>query len=383
MKKFALNILPAPALFAALACVALPACRTPPGNAGGASKDAAAESALLDEQTRSISGHLASEAEAAGAEPAGGARPLRPGETIIVRAWLSDMATMLPGYPYEIQVPDSDPLFLPHFGPVVVVSRSIADLERELLERFNPTAFGTVSTNTAETLLYIMPGDVLTVQVWLKDNISMPQGYPLDVQVSGSGDVFIPLIGLLPAAGSTLKNFEDGLRDRFAKILDSAQVIVSRKGVSAAAPGSSAHRLSHVSITRKPEPATTGVGTTTVEIGRHFIMLGRVSRPGLYSLRPGLRVRDAIAMAGGLERYARHNIFLVRGEGPSPEVMRIDMGDIMSGRSLEQNMLMTVNDAIYVAPKTLWSIADFISLLLMPIMQFRDAVYLYDRFVEQ
>lgn len=356
------------------ACMAGCGTTTPRTDAGGALSE---EASLLNTQAQTITGQLAAP------EPVEDEnRPLVPRDVITIKAWLSDMATMLPGYPAEAEVPASGPVFLPHFGLVELIGRRPKELQEELKEKFNASVSGAAEPMpAAQDSGVITPGENLTLHLWLRDNISTAPGFPFTTQVADNGAMFVPHLGMLPAAGYTAEALQRQLAARFETLFPSAKVLVVRQR-AAAAPAIGAYKVSFVSVTRKPTSMAQGSGQPSVEVGRFVIVLGRVTRPGLYPLRPGLRVREAIAMAGGLERYAHRNIFLVRGEGPSPEVVRINMNDIMTGRSLEKNLLLAANDAIYVAPKELWNVAEFVSLLLMPIVQLRDAVYLYDRFTD-
>jgi hypothetical protein len=150
-------------------------------------------------------------------------------------------------------------------------------------------------------------GDKIVVQVWLKDKISQPSGYPLELEVPDSGEVFFPHIGLVPIEGRTSEIQEE--LACFTLILNDVQVIAAKRAVFL--PG--------------------GDPKQQVELGQHF--LGRGPHRPAWSLpaHACLRVRDAIALAGGPERYAKSSIFLVRGDATKPEVLRIDVSDIFEG----------------------------------------------------
>lgn len=207
-------------------------------------------------------------------------------------------------------------------------------------------------------------GDKIAVQVWLKDKISQLSGFPLELEITASAEVFLPHIGLVKLGGRTVQEVQSDLQNILGKILKDVTVIVLRKG----------------------ERTIGGIGpdgksSVSVELGKHFIVMGHINRPGLYPLEAGLRVRDAIAVAGGVEHYGHPRIYLVRGKREQPEVKRINLNDIFYGENLDDNVLLTSNDAIYVAPKMLYTIADFIQLLLSPVTSVRDTLWVYDRVV--
>jgi len=278
----------------------------------------------------------------------------------------------------EAQVPESGALFLPHFGLMIVAGKSATSLQTSLFNQHNeslsahPVAAPTTS---------IQPGQTLTIQVWLKNKISQLEGFPLTVKVADSGDIFVLQVGNLPVTGLSVPSLQARLATEFAKILNEPNVIVLRSSEATADPNMK-QALGCVIITRKGASVQmqSGDSKSMAEIGKHFIMLGHIGRPGLYPLTPGLQIRDAVALAGGFQRYANETLFLVRGEGSHPTVMRINVNAMLSGKNLEQNVTLMPKDAIYVAPKSLWKVADFISMLLLPVMQLRDAMFVYDRF---
>lgn len=202
-----------------------------------------------------------------------------------------------------------------------------------------------------------MVADKLSVQVWMNDKISQLSGFPFDAEVSDSGDVFLPHVGIVRVIGRSAEDIQRELQARFALLVRGASVIVllrRERGVVA-------------DVLAAPQTVP------------HFIVLGRVKKPGVFPLAPGLTLREGIAMASGFERYANGNIFLVRGSREHPEVLRVDLYDILKGSDLSRNMELTANDAIYVAPTFIWKVADFVSTLMMPVVSVRDAFWVYDR----
>lgn len=215
-----------------------------------------------------------------------------------------------------------------------------------------------IQKNTDQVVF--QPDDKIAVQVWLKDKVTQLSGYPLDLKIDESGEVFLPHVGLVTPVGKTAQTVRAELQTALSKTLNDVTVIVARKA----------------------EREIGGrEGKSAVEIGRHYIIMGFINRPGVYPLEHNLRVREAVAIAGGLAKYARANIYLVRGDREKPEVMRVNMNDIFFGDDLKGNVLLKPNDAIYVSSKSLYQIADFVQLLLSPITSVRDTLWVYDRLV--
>jgi polysaccharide export outer membrane protein len=103
------------------------------------------------------------------------------------------------------------------------------------------------------------PGDTVTIRVY--DQPQLTGDYPVD----DSGNIDIPLLGLITAAGQTTA----GVADMIAAALRAKNLIL--------AP------------------------SVTVEIThfRPFYILGEVNAPGQYPYRPGMTVLTAISIAGG------------------------------------------------------------------------------------
>ncbi len=223
-----------------------------------------------------------------------------------------------------------------------------------------------------------LQGDKLFVQVWLKDRISQANGYPQEVEVPESGEVFFSYIGMVKVAGRTADELQQEMQQKFSHILKDVYVVVDRK-IDKEKSAIALQAVSGIQTSIIQATTINKIGT----VPQHFLMLGHINRPGVYPFTPGITVAQAIALGGDFSRYAHHRIFLVRGTKEKPEVIRIDVDDILLGKDLSQNIELAANDAIYVAPKQMWKISEFISLMLMPIMQVRDTLWVYDRLTEK
>lgn len=103
-----------------------------------------------------------------------------------------------------------------------------------------------------------------------------------DFVLDPSGNVSLPLVGTVPAAGVTAKVLEQRI----------------------------AAKLVQGSLLRDPQ--------VSVEVltFRPFYVLGEVRQPGEFAYTPGVTVLSAIARAGGYDYRARENrVLLVRQEG--------------------------------------------------------------------
>ena len=228
-----------------------------------------------------------------------------------------------------------------------------------------------VASDIVVTNRVFMPGNKILIQVWMRDNITQLSGFPIEVDVPESGRLFFPHIGLTQVEGRSASEIQAELQAKFSKILTLVTVLVIRKQEPALVKGAdSVAAAAAAAVTNLPE----------AERPFKVVMLGRIAKPGVYTLTPGTRLRELMAESGDIAHYGHTRIYVVRGSADKPEVFRTDMTDIYKGIDLSGNILLRAHDAIFVDSKLLWKISDFMSLLLSPILQVRDTLFVYDRF---
>jgi protein involved in polysaccharide export with SLBB domain len=129
-------------------------------------------------------------------------------------------------------------------------------------------------------------GDVLAVRVFGEPDLSAD-----NLRLSDTGTIFLPTIGELRVGGFTLGEVERRVTDRLkGRILMNPRVSVS------------------------------------VVQYRSFFVSGMVRNPGAFPYQPGLTVRKAAALAGGLqERASLKKIFVIRGDDPKMKPERVGL----------------------------------------------------------
>lgn len=141
---------------------------------------------------------------------------------------------------------------------------------------------GTLPAHTAmaQSDTYLLsPGDKLKVTVFNEPDLTG------EFQINHSGDVAFPLIGTVAAAGLSVTEFQNQLRQRL------------QKGYV---------RNARISI--------------EVASYRPFNVFGEVKTAGQFPFRPGLTVQDAIAMAGGFTYRANSRTAYVRRASANSEL---------------------------------------------------------------
>jgi len=81
---------------------------------------------------------------------------------------------------------------------------------------------------------------------------------------------------------------------------------------------------------------------------RQVLVMGEVNRAGAYTLPPGGRILDILALAGGLKSsYAEQEIIMTRQDGDIERVWHMYYGELMAAQA-ENNLLLTGGDVVYV-----------------------------------
>lgn len=120
------------------------------------------------------------------------------------------------------------------------------------------------ASTPAEPVEYkLQPNDELTIAVFGQKDLSGK------FAVDSDGNLMLPLVGQLPAAGKTAPQVQDALTEALKAYLVNPRV------------------------------------TVQVASFRPFYILGEVNKPGSYPYSPGMTVRQAVATAGGYTKRAR------------------------------------------------------------------------------
>ncbi|MFZ5570344.1 MAG: polysaccharide biosynthesis/export family protein [Thermodesulfobacteriota bacterium] len=152
-------------------------------------------------------------------------------------------------------------------------------------------------------------GDVLFISVW-KDEALTKQCIVLP-----DGKIYFPLVGELIAAGKTVAELQQEIKERVKKYVPDPILHLEVQQVNSLA----------------------------------IYLIGRVNRPGRYDLRGNTDVLQALAMAGGLNPFAEEDeIKIFRKIDGKINVLQFDYSDVAEGRSLIQNIMLQRDDIIIV-----------------------------------
>ncbi len=89
--------------------------------------------------------------------------------------------------------------------------------------------------------------------------------------------------------------------------------------------------------------------TIMVEEYGRFSIMGQVARPGVYALQKGLKVVEAINLAGGFtSTAAQDGTRVVRVESSEKKIIRVSVASIMKGGDASKDILLQEGDTIVV-----------------------------------
>jgi polysaccharide export outer membrane protein len=155
----------------------------------------------------------------------------------------------------------------------------------------------------------IGPGDMLNISVWKDESLTR------QVVVLPDGRIAFPLIGQLTAAGRSLAEVTREMEQKLERF----------------APG-----------------VTLSVVVQQVNSLMIYV-IGRVNNPGRFVLNSDINVMQALAMAGGLNPFAkRGDIKVFREVGKATEIINFDYDKVSSGEQVQQNIRLRRGDVIVV-----------------------------------
>ena len=155
------------------------------------------------------------------------------------------------------------------------------------------------------------PSDVLRISVWKTPDLSV------DCTVRPDGTITLPLIGDVIAAGRTPSLLRGEIKRKLTAFL------------------------------RDDNPAIEVI-VETVNSYR-FTVAGSVEKPGLFATKHYVTVTEAVALAGGPNRYADLDKVLILRQSPTgARAIPVNLKEIYSGRHPEMDLVIVKEDRIFV-----------------------------------
>jgi len=99
------------------------------------------------------------------------------------------------------------------------------------------------------------------------------------------------------------------------------------------------------------------------EFQNQIAVLGAVTRAGTFDLREGMKVVDALAMAGGrTEKGNLSQVAVIRLEGGQTKTITANIDSALKGQDTAQNLSLQHGDVVFV-PERGWTVTDIIRYL--------------------
>lgn len=157
-----------------------------------------------------------------------------------------------------------------------------------------PTAASLPASASASSSDYrVMAGDVLQIMVF------QVQDFNREAPVDAAGTIALPLIGVVPVAGKTVRQIESEIARRLnAKYLQNPQVLVSIKDA----------------------------------VGLRVAVQGAVKNPGVFPLHGDTTLTNVIAQAQGFSDISdKSQVLIIRNTEQGRVAAKVDAGAILSG----------------------------------------------------
>jgi len=153
-------------------------------------------------------------------------------------------------------------------------------------------------------------GDVLQITVWQNADLTTRS------VVRPDGMITLPLVGEIHASGQRPTQVQEEITRRLTRFLTTAA----------------------------------SVTVTVAEINSYRVyVLGQVANPGELRPRSAVKVLQALALAGGLTRFADPSAIVIVRHGAQGQCrLPFDMGEVVEAGRLDENLMLETGDTVVV-----------------------------------
>ncbi len=241
----------------------------------------------------------------------------------------------------------------------------------------------------------IRPGDIVDISVLGEPAVSGT------ATVSPDGEIMLPMAGVIPAAGLTLSQLTQKIKEQLRQFVRDPQVTVSIRAshrqyayvlgqiahpgayeidkgwtvsqlVAVAGGPTNEAALARTLVMRKEKTIPfdleqvliegnasadvsleSGDVVIVPETKNRVLVMGGVQKPGPYMFRAGDRVVDVLSAAGGLTpKASMKDIGVIRQQGQKPAVTPINLNKFYKDGDLTQNIVVQPRDIVYVPERS-------------------------------
>jgi polysaccharide biosynthesis/export protein len=161
----------------------------------------------------------------------------------------------------------------------------------------------------SEPLYIIQPDDILEIFVWKEPDLTRK------VRVRPDGRISFPLVQDLQAAGLNPGELKSQVEKKLSDFLTAPEVTIIVDNI----------------------------------LGYKIYVLGKVQKPGNFTVETPVTVLQALTLAGGFQDYAKKTeITITRTIGKDNTVFKFNYDDVIKGKRTEQNMILKPGDVVVV-----------------------------------
>jgi polysaccharide biosynthesis/export protein len=191
------------------------------------------------------------------------------------------------------------------FISIIFIFSTILVLSKFCTAAEQPTA----QSESSASHYLIGANDLLNIFVWKETDLTQ------DVTVMADGRITFPMIGEVMAKGLTVTELKEIIKEKLKNYISNPEVTV---------------------VVRESR-------------SRKIYTIGKVTHPGPYDLAADMTALQALSAAGGFTEWAEtKSIMIVRRDKNKDTMFRFNYQDFISGKNLEQNIVLQPNDTIVV-----------------------------------
>lgn len=152
-------------------------------------------------------------------------------------------------------------------------------------------------------------GDKLEISVWKDDSLTRI------VTVRPDGKISFPLIGQVKVSGKTVAQVKEGLEAKIKRFIPETELNVDVREINS----------------------------------MKIYIIGKVNKPGYFVLSENIDVLQALAIAGGINTFAKKNkIKIFRKTMNKTDIILFKYSDVTNGENLEMNIQLKPGDVVFV-----------------------------------
>jgi polysaccharide export outer membrane protein len=97
------------------------------------------------------------------------------------------------------------------------------------------------------------------------------------------------------------------------------------------------------------------------EIKNRVYVMGEIAKPGLFTFDNEITLLDAVISAGGPTVYGKpRSLLVIRGDVEKPEVIKVNLMDIIQRGDFRKNIPLNSGDVVYVARNAIGDMRNFL-----------------------